>query len=144
MARVEVILDVPSVEKTVEWYETILGWKGGFDVYDKNNNCLFGEVVTKTAGYEKEQGIIGFNLARSDSGIEECGCNWQALIYVDDVQSVYQRVLENGWSVESDLEDQPWGGRTFNLVDLNGVRLRFAQMIESPSIDDIQQRLNNQ
>ena len=64
------------------------------------------------------------------------------MVYVDDVEGLYNRVIERGWSVASGLEDQPWGGRTFNVVDLNGTRLKFAQMIEDPSIDEIQKRLD--
>ena len=145
MARIEIILDVPSVEETVEWYENTLGWKGTFDVFDKDDKCLFGEVTTPSASFEKEQGEIGFNLARfQEGGIVIRDYLWQALVYVDDVEELHNRVIERGWSVASGLEDQPWGGRTFNVVDLNGVRLRFAQMIEDPSIDEIQKRLDKQ
>lgn len=143
MARVEIILDVISVEETVEWYTRVLGWKGGYDVFDKDNNCLFGEVYTLTPNSEESQNHIGFNLARSDpSTISGYGCSWQALIYVDDVEAMYRRVLEKGWSIMVGLENQPWGGRTFKMVDLNGVRLTFAQMIESPSIEEIQSRID--
>jgi uncharacterized glyoxalase superfamily protein PhnB len=82
-------------------------------------------------------------LARLDVETKcENSSNWQALIYVDDVELLCQSVIENGWSILSGPEDQPWGGRTFKMVDLNGVRLTFAQMIESPSIEEIQRRIN--
>lgn len=131
------------MEETVEWYERVLGWKGGYDVFDKDDDCLFGEVYTTTPSSEENHSNIGFNLARSDAEAKcENSCDWQALIYVDDVEHLCQSVLEKGWSIQSRPEDQPWGGRTFKMLDLNGVRLTFAQMVESPSLEEIQRRIN--
>jgi 4-hydroxy-L-threonine phosphate dehydrogenase PdxA len=35
------------------------------------------------------------------------------------------------------------GARTFNMLDLNGVRLRFAQMTEHLSMEEIQKRIDD-
>ena len=143
MARVEVILDVSSVERTVEWYSRVLGWKGTFDVYDKEGNCLFGEVYTSTPGTEEHPSNVGFSLARSENVDHAMyGDGWQALIYVDDLDNLYHRVLDNNGRIIADPEDQPWGAITFKMVDLNGVNLIFAQIMESPSMEEIQKRLN--
>ena len=81
-------------------------------------------------------------MARSRPDRENLG--WEALIYVDDLEKVYRGVLSNNWSVVSEPEAQPWGGRTFKVVDLNGFRLTFAQMMESPSMEEIQRRINEE
>jgi hypothetical protein len=83
-----------------------------------------------------ENPFIGLNLARTDDnpGAEKCthGSIW---VYVDEV---YQRVLENGWEVESAIQDQFWGERQFTLRDLNGNRLVITQRIEEIDLDQIQ------
>ena len=142
MARVEIIIEVPSVEETVEWYQRVLGWRGGFDVFDRDNNCLFGGVYTFTPSSEKPEAKIGFDLARSEKTFRNSP-NWQALIYVDDVEQVLRRVLDSGWQVETGIEAQPWGARTFNMLDLNGIRLRFAQMTEHLNMEEIQKRIDD-
>jgi predicted enzyme related to lactoylglutathione lyase len=144
MARIEIIVSVASVEETVEWYERVLGWKGSFDVYDKDDNCLFGEVITGSSNSEDSQSSVGFNLARSSEAESRKECNWLALVYVEDIETLYHKVVENSGNMVSGLEDQPWGARIFKMVDLNGVRLTFAQMMESPSIEEIQRRINSQ
>jgi uncharacterized glyoxalase superfamily protein PhnB len=143
MARIEIIVSVPSVEETAEWYRRVLGWKCSYDVYDKDDNCLFGEVITGSSNSEDSQNNVGFNLARSSEAMSRKDSNWEALVYVEDIENLYHRVVENSGNIVSGLEDQPWGARTFKVVDLNGVRLTFAQMMESPSIEEIQRRINS-
>ena len=50
---VEMILAVPSVEDSVEWYERVLGWEGGFDVFDADGNR--DPYTRKASGNERQQ-----------------------------------------------------------------------------------------
>ena len=34
--RIEIILRVASMEKTIEWYERVLDWNGDYDVFNKD------------------------------------------------------------------------------------------------------------
>lgn len=142
MARIEATLYVSSVEETRRWYEEVLGWSGDYDVFDEQGRCLFGMVYTRASGYDSEQGDVGFNLARRDKVLTETNKSFEFLVYVDDVDHLYSRILDCGWNVNSTPENQPWGGRTFKVSDLNGFTLTFAQMIEFPDLKEIQKRIN--
>lgn len=141
MARIEITLYVSSVEETRRWYEEILGWSSNYDVFDEQGRCLFGMVYTRAAGYEREQADVGFNLSRSDKVFTETNKGFEFLVYVDDVDHLYSRILNAGWDVKSSPENKPWGGRTFKVSDLNGFTLTFAQMTEFPGLKVIQERI---
>ena len=59
--RIEVILSVPSIEETVQWYERALGWRGHDDVFDAEGHCEFGSVGYggATEGPGSEQPFVG-------------------------------------------------------------------------------------
>ena len=120
--RIEVALRVPSIEKAVAWYERVLGWKG---------HCQFGSVM---------HGDIGLNLSRfseKDVPYSNAYSNFTASIVVDNVDDVYTRVVENGWTPDSAPKNEFWGGRTFTMRDMNGFKLMFVQMVESVALEEV-------
>jgi len=128
-------LNVPSIEDTVAWYERVLGWKGHYDVFDESGHCTFGSVMLR------EDPFKGFNLSRASETMVQGGCpHCAAWIYTDNVDAVYLRVLENGWTTETTPANQFWGDRTFSLRDVNGFQLIFAQQVESLDLEAIRQR----
>jgi len=128
-------LHVPSIEDTAAWYERILGWKGHFDTFNEAGQCLFGSVMLK------ENPFVGFNLTRSMESKAGEKCNHcSSWVYVEDVDAVYRRVLEQGWPVETAVEDQFWGERLFKLRDMNGNQLIITQQIEDIGPEEIQER----
>ena len=120
--KVELILTVPSIEETAAWYKRVLGWDSGYDAYDAEGHCTFGSVTRDKAEW------IGINLSRASTGpYSNEGSNLTVFIKVDDVNVVYARVIDSGVTPDAELEDQPWGGRTFSLHDLNGFSLTIWQ-----------------
>jgi uncharacterized glyoxalase superfamily protein PhnB len=143
--KVEMMLTVPSIEGTVAWYECVLGWVGHYDVFDAEGRCLFGSVMCGDleSVMQGKETFRGFNLSRFSEGTASYsqGCaNFSALIFVDDVEAVYARAVENEATVDGAPENQLWGGRTFSMQDLNGFRLTFVQMVESVTLEEIRQR----
>jgi len=51
-----------------------------------------------------------------------------AWIFVDDVNSVYAKVVRSGVTPDLPPQDQPWGGRVFSMRDVNGLRLAFIEI----------------
>ncbi len=140
---VEMILAVPSVEDAVAWYERVLGWAGGFDVFDADGKCNFGGV--NGSGEDAMHGgrFVGYDLIRwqgSPADYSNDGAHLRFLIYVEDVDTLYRRVNESGWPFESPLADQFWGARTFSIRDLNGFHLTFATKIEELQPEEVRQR----
>jgi predicted enzyme related to lactoylglutathione lyase len=100
--RVEVTLSVPSIERTINWYERVLGWNGSCDVHDEDGACQFGGV------YLGEQ---GFNLLRAQRVAGTQGCDAVTLFIVfDDVDAVHRRVVERGGEPATELQNTFWGG----------------------------------
>lgn len=133
--QVVLTLNVPSIEDTAAWYERILGWTGHFDTFDQAGQCLFGSVMLQ------ESPFVGLNLARSaDSRPLKPCTHCSSWIYVQDVDAVYARVMEQGWPVEAAIENQFWGERLFKLRDLNGHQLVITQQIENVGLEEIRAR----
>jgi len=134
---IEFILTVPSIEETQEWYRRVLGWQTDTDIFDQQGVCLFGSVIGNPDGFK------GFNLNRwtGDAARYNAAENHlTALIYVDNVDALYERVVAAGHQPDSAPENQFWGARTFLLHDLNGFALNFAQKIEDISYGKVQER----
>ena len=145
LQKIDVVLTVPSIEETAAWYERVLGWVGHYDVFDAEGRCLFGSVMCGDleSVMQGKETFRGFNLSRlsEDAASHDQGCaNFCAMIFVDDVEAVYARAVENKAAVDTAPEDQLWGGRTFSMQDLNGFRLMFVQMVESPTLEEIRRR----
>ncbi len=133
--QIVLTLHVPSIVDTAAWYERILGWKGHFDTFNEAGLCLFGSVLLK------ESPPVGFNLSLSGASkaLEQCN-HCSSWIYVEDVDAIYCRVMEQGWPVETAPENQFWGERLFKLRDMNGNQLIIAQQIEDIGLEEIRER----
>ena len=55
------------------------------------------------------------------------------ILYVSDVDALYERALANGLEPESAPRDAEWGERYFHLTDPDGHQLSFAKPLAAPS-----------
>ena len=71
-------------------------------------------------------GACFVNLAFRD--IETPVLWWGRVIFhVPDVDAVYALAVANGFAVEADPRDAPWGERYFHVLDPSGHQLSFAK-----------------
>jgi len=133
--KIILTLYVPSIEGTVAWYERVLGWRGHFDTFDEEGRCVFGSVM------KRDTLALSLNLSRSEMDEEGEVCRHCSIwVYVADVDAVYQRVLVQGWPVESEITNMFWGERQFRLRDITGNELVFVQPIEELKLEEIRAR----
>jgi len=133
--KIEVNLTVPSIEDTFAWYERVLGWSGHCDVHDAEGRCgfgsvIWGEMVSHPQGNDPP--MKGFNLVRWNGDPEAYRRqhpHFTPFVKVEDVDALYERVLASGTKTNGPPQDQPWGGRVFSMVDLNGFLLTFYQLV---------------
>ncbi len=59
------------------------------------------------------------------------GDPWDAYVWVDDADALYEEFKAKGVTIARDLCDQPYGNRDFDVEDCNGYRLCFGHDIES-------------
>jgi uncharacterized glyoxalase superfamily protein PhnB len=52
---------------------------------------------------------------------------------VDDVDGEYQRLQDEGVSITTPIETEPWGERYFQVSDPNGVTIQLVQWVDVPS-----------
>lgn len=60
---------------------------------------------------------------------EEPGWWGRVIFWVPDVDLMYRRALEAGWSPEAPPHDADWGERYFHLRDPDGHELSFARRL---------------
>ena len=68
------------------------------------------------------------------------GAATQTHLYVDDVDSSWERAIEAGAQVRVELTDTYWGDRSGVLVDGNGHLWSLASKVENVSQDEIARR----
>ncbi len=54
---------------------------------------------------------------------------WDAYVWVEDVEHLYQKCVERELSIIRELETTDYGNRDFDLEDINGYILCFGQTI---------------
>ena len=88
--------------------------------------------------------IIALNRQAPEKGIlapvSLGGSAGQTHLYVDDVDSSWNRAVEAGAMMHTDLHDTYWGDRSGMLVDGNGHIWSIASKIENLSQDEISNR----
>lgn len=55
---------------------------------------------------------------------------WDAYVWVEDADALYEEFRAQGVTIARDICDQPYGCRDFDVEDCNGYRLCFGQDIE--------------
>lgn len=139
--KIEVTMIVPSIEETTRWYERVLGWSSNLDAFDDAGHALFGSVMLGdiAAVARGEEPFRGFNLVHSPDAVKRrrrgVVSEIVVWIFVDDVDAVYRRVVQNGVKPETEPENQPWGARVFSMRDLNGFALAFLQRLDAVTLE---------
>lgn len=56
--------------------------------------------------------------------------SWFAHVIVENVDEVYEELIERGAKILSQIANKPWGIREFSVVTPDGHRISFGQEIE--------------
>ena len=114
------VLLVGNIEPTMEWYKR-LGFKSeyyppGFAILSRDEIQIF---LQQQPGY----------VAPDDPGRRERHA-WDVYIMTDDVKALYEEYSASpGVKISRQLCRQDYGMMEFDVMDLNGHRLVFAQPI---------------
>jgi predicted enzyme related to lactoylglutathione lyase len=69
-------------------------------------------------------------VMRPNSRVDPEGGAWDAYIWIDDADSLFEEFQSRGVAFARDICDQPYGCRDFEVDDCNGYRLCFGQNME--------------
>jgi len=140
---VDVMLKAASVDKTLEWYEKVLGWKAHKGMFDENGACCYGcvtlddkdPIVSGTRGFHGFHiGAGGTSAAGGDAeagGTAEKGSGVLPMITVDGLENLKKRIEKSGWKECSGIEDEGFGANTLTIKDLNGYTIKFLEWPEN-------------
>lgn len=56
--------------------------------------------------------------------------SWYAHVIVENVDEVYEELIDRGAQILSKIEDKPWGIREFSVVTPDGHRIGYGQAID--------------
>lgn len=112
-----------DMDRTIEWFENVLGWYGTVDARDADGKAIFAGIapIPNEITEEKNLTYIGFSLLLGDPSKRV-----NAYFVVDQARQAYEYVKRSGWKEFSDLVEQPWGGLEFTVKTIDGSILRIA------------------
>lgn len=113
----EAVLEVNDVAGTARWYREVLGFEIDF---------LHGDPPTHGAVRRGEwmAADMYVQLVRRDGDIPRSG--WLYMRMGSGIDELCADLRAAGVEITAEPVDQPWGMREFEVVDLNGQRLRFS------------------
>lgn len=114
-----------DMEKTVKWFEDVLGWYAGIEARDENGVGTYGCAMS-FPGEIVHAGVAGFDGIHLFYG--EPQKNAVALIGIDNIEGLYSFVKGNGWDQITEISPpQPWGARICYVTTIDGYVLQFFE-----------------
>jgi len=123
VAYVDVILYVPSIKDTVNWYKKYLNWDS--DEHEDNGYAIIRIFNSEDSPFMMS--VPGFSLRKSSG--EELPQNVAILVWIQGytIEKARDRIINAGWEKISDIHDSGFGALRFIVEDLNGVKIEFLE-----------------
>jgi len=113
-----------DMDKTVKWFEEILGWY--YEIDDRNNEGkgTYGCVYDLPREFENLH-IAPFTGIHMFYGESKKG--FIAFIKVIGIDALYKYVKDKGWNEITEVEVQPWGSKMCSMNTIDGYEFRFFE-----------------
>jgi uncharacterized glyoxalase superfamily protein PhnB len=115
-------LTVNDLQASIAWYRDIVGFTLG-ETWERDG---------KVAGAELIAGNATINLSQDDwakGRDRKKGEGFRLYLHTaQDINVIATRIKAHGGTLASEPADQPWGSRTFNLVDPDGYKLTISSL----------------
>ena len=110
-----ITLAVRDMARSVDFYRAKVGLE-----------LLYGGESTSFSSFRVGDGYLNLILA------PDGGWSWwgRIILHVDDVDALYQRLVEEGLVPSTAPEDAPWGERYFHINDPDSHEVSFAKRLE--------------
>ena len=117
---------VDDVVSCANFYRDKLGFRYERFWNDPPSFCMVKRngIVIMLAQLEQPGGI------RPNRVVDPEGGAWDAYIWIDNADVLYEEFKSKGVKIVRGIRDQPYGCRDFEIDDCNGYRLCFGQDIE--------------
>lgn len=113
-----------NMDKTLEWFKKTLGWYGQIESRDENNNGLYGCVSNIPIEIEALHvaPYTGIHMFYGEPQ-ERMIC----FMLVEGIERLYKYVKKQGWNQISEIQSEPWGGKTCEVTTIDGGILKFFE-----------------
>jgi len=124
---VEMIMYVPSMRETLDWYKKYLGWRcdNDDDAIERWHHAIISPIIGD--GFNVSgQHFKGFHVRHKDAA-DYGSYNCSSFIFVSGLEEMRASIVEKGWDNLTEIEHYPWGTKGFCLTDLNEFVLEFCE-----------------
>ena len=110
-----VTLAVTDMARSLDFYQPRVGME-----------LLYGGETASFSSFRLGAGFLNLILE------PKAQVNWwgRLILHVDQVDVLYQRLVESGWTIAQAPEDAAWGERYFHVQDPDGHEISFASPLE--------------
>lgn len=106
-----------DMDRTVKWFEEVLGWYYNIVERDENGQGCYGAV------FEMLPEIEVTHLAPFTGFQMFCGKPEERVIsfmQVQGIEKMREYIISKGWTKITEVILQPWGGKTCSLTTIDG------------------------
>lgn len=117
--RIDVTFSTEKLQESKDFYMRHFGFELAFE------SNWYIELVTP-----KRDAGISFTLPEREEGEFFNGRGCILSLEVDDVDAEYKRLQKEGLLIYQEIQEKPWGERSFVIDDPNGVHVYIYKLIE--------------
>ncbi|MDE5546889.1 MAG: hypothetical protein K2I88_05440 [Anaeroplasmataceae bacterium] len=113
-----------DMNKTIKWFENVMGWYSNVVEKDSTGNGAYGVVFDILPEIEITHlaHFTGFQLFK---GTPEP--RMLSFMQVQNIDKMYSYVVSKGWDKITPVKTEPWGGKTCNITTIDGYIIKIFQ-----------------
>lgn len=114
-----------DMDSTLEWFRKVLGWYGQIEARDGNNTGTYGCVNNIPLELEALHiaPFTGIHLFYGEPLRLMIG-----FMMVQGIDQLYDHVRKNGWDQITEVNNEPWGGKSCEVTTIDGSILKFFEI----------------
>ncbi|MFG6326136.1 MAG: hypothetical protein K1W00_04740 [Lachnospiraceae bacterium] len=106
-----------DMDRTVKWFEDTLGWYSNIVERDSDGNGCYGVVFDMLPEIELTH-LAPFTGMQIFKGQPEH--RLISFMQVKGIEKMHDYIILNGWNEITEVQTQPWGGKTCSLTTVDG------------------------
>jgi uncharacterized glyoxalase superfamily protein PhnB len=130
MPRILAHLAYADVGAAVAWLERVFGFQERTFVRHMHVDGRVGRTQMQVV-----DSVITMGEPSVHAGSPANGVSSMLYVYVDDVEAHLARARDAGATIVLELEDRPWGDRTYQAADPEGHQWTFAEHVRDVELD---------
>ena len=113
-----------DMTKTIKWFEEVMGWYSKVVEKDDSGNGLYGVVFDILPEIEATHlaHFTGYQLFRGKPEQRVI-----SFMQVQDIDKMHSYITSKGWDKITQVETQPWGGKTCSITTIDGYVINVFQ-----------------